>query len=135
MSGDFDAFAEVFHLPQTLGTIEGTLHINTRDDLRAVFDRVHQNFVNRGVTHLLRFCEAASFRSETQMEATHVSHFMVGQLRINDPFPTFTTFEWIDNGWKITKTEYALDRSTPEGRAMIEASGQGPAPDPHNNNA
>lgn len=115
---DFEGFARCFHLPHVIETPERKTVLETRHDLRAVFDRVVEDYMRKQITDLVRVCDVAEFRSATRIEATHVTHMMSGSLRVTDPFPTFSVLEWIGAGWRISASQYAVDKNTTVGRAL-----------------
>lgn len=118
LGNDFDSFALHFHVPHTIETPDRKTVLKTRAALEAVFDTVVQDYADRQVTKLIRFCEVAEFRGPFKVEATHISHMMCGDLRVMDPYPSFTVLEFIDGRWKATSSQYAVDGNTNVGRAL-----------------
>lgn len=118
MDGNFDTFATCFHLPHTIETPDFKRVLETRADLKAVFDSVTDDYRRKRVTELIRICEVAEFKTETRIEATHITHMMSGNQRVNDPFPNFSVLEYIAGRWQATTTQYAVDNKTTVGRAI-----------------
>jgi len=118
LAGDFDGFSTAFHLPHTVDSPAGTYVLRAREDLRSVFQSVRKIFVAQGVTDLVRVCESAVFQSPTRVGATHVTHFMAKDRRVNNPFPTYSVLERHDGQWKIATSQYAMDPDSPEGRTL-----------------
>ncbi|QUJ75467.1 hypothetical protein KDD17_10830 [Sulfitobacter albidus] len=70
------------------------------------------------MTTLVRITEVAEFRSDTRIEATHMTHMMAGDLRVNDPFPNFSVLEFISGRWRIASSQYAVDARSHVDRAI-----------------
>ncbi len=111
MSGDFDALAAVYHVPQIMLTMAGPIHMETPEDLRRAFDGTLQHFKGLGVTELVRACVAAEYTSPTRIESTHVTELVKNGERLNEPFPVFSVLEKIGDGWSVTRAEYALEET------------------------
>jgi hypothetical protein len=121
MSGDFDAFAAVFHVPQTMATMAGPIHMETLDDMRRAFDDMHAHFKAVGVTEMVRSIVAAEYKSPTRIESTHVSDILHNGKRIGDPYPVYSILERIDGDWKVAGGEYALEATNGQALALSRA--------------
>jgi hypothetical protein len=121
LSGDFDAFAAVFHVPQVMATMAGPIHMETLDDMRRAFDEMHQHFKAVGVTQMVRTCVAAAYETPTRIQSTHVSDLLHNGKRLNEPYPVFSVIERIDGNWKVTGGEYALEPSNGQALALSRA--------------
>ena len=122
LSNDFETFAPCFHLPHLIETPDCKKVLENLDDMRVVFDRVSDDYHRRQVTNLVRICEVAEFRGDTRIEATHVTHMMCGNQRVVDPFPAFSVLEFIDGRWRVSSSQYAVDKHTAVGRALARAN-------------
>ncbi len=122
LTRNFETFAACFHLPHTLETPDHKRVLHSRRDLQNVFDNVTDDYRRKRITRLVRICEVAEFKSETRVEATHITHMMSGDQRVGDPFPNFSVLEFIDGRWQATATQYAVDKQTTFGRAISKAS-------------
>ena len=120
MKGDFDAFASVFHVPQHMATMAGSIYMETTEDMRRAFDEMHKYLQGIGATDLVRRCVAAEFKSPTRIEATHTSESLKGGQRLAGPYPGYSVLEKIDGHWKVTGSEYALEAN--DGQALAIAS-------------
>ncbi|MEQ6248775.1 hypothetical protein ABMC89_07790 [Sulfitobacter sp. HNIBRBA3233] len=118
LSGDFDRFMSCFHLPHCIETSDRKAVLETRDQMRAVFDRVVCDYRRKGVTDLVRVCDVAEFRGSDRIEATHTTHMMAGNYRVQDPFPAFCVIARVDGDWKLSASQYAVDNNTTVGRAL-----------------
>ncbi len=127
LSDDFDKFAACFQLPYFIATSDHKASIDTPEAFRELFDRTICDFRLKGVTDLVRVCESSEYRSETQIGSTHVTHLMCAAQRITDPYPTFSTIELIDGEWKITSSQYALDKNMAVGAALNALNANAPA--------
>ena len=121
MNGDFDAFAAVFHTPQMMATMTGPVHMETVEDMRRAFDEMHRHFKETGVTDMIREVVAADYTSDTRIESTHVSEVLRNGKRQAQPYPVFSVIEKIDGTWKVTASEYALEDSNGQARAIQQA--------------
>lgn len=120
LSNDFALFAQCFHLPHTIETGDNKRVLKTFAEMRAVFDSVVGDYARKRVTDLVRITEVAEFRSDTRIEAAHMTHMMSGDQRVTDPFPCFSVLEFIDDCWRSTASQYAVDTHTTVGRALAE---------------
>lgn len=118
LANDFDAFLEHFHLPHQIETGDCKRVLHTREEFRVVFDSVVEDYKLRRIDKLVRICEVAEFLSDTQIQATHTSHLMSGNLRVVDPFPCYSILDFIDGRWQISSSQYAVDKHTTVGRAI-----------------
>ena len=118
LNNNFNLFSQCFHVPHVIETAENKKVLKTLDDLEFVFDSVVEDYRRKRVTNLVRICDVAEFRSDTRVEATHITHMMSGDVRVADPFPVFSVLELIDGGWRGTSSQYAVDRDTTVGRAI-----------------
>lgn len=121
LSGDFDAFASVFHVPQTMVTMAGSIYMETVDDMRRAFDDMHSHFMAIGVTDIVRKCVSAEYKSPTRIESTHVSDLLHNGKRLKEPYPVFSTLEKIDGQWKVISGEYALEPTNGQALALARA--------------
>lgn len=119
LSGDFDAFACHFDLPHLISTTEGKTVVQTREEMRVMFERVAAEYARLQINNLIRICEVAEYRSPTHIEATHTSHMMSGDTRVLGPFPSFSILKCIDGQWKVSSSQYAFDKSTSLGEAIF----------------
>lgn len=119
LSGDFHAFAAVFHLPNTMTTLSGTVVVSDLAHLRRVFDGVREKFRCGGVTNLVRYVDAAKFRTPTQIASTHVSHLMSGSSLLEEPYPVFSIIELVDGVWKGVSSDYAVKPRGPQDNAIL----------------
>jgi ketosteroid isomerase-like protein len=118
MSGDFDALAAVYHVPQVIVTMAGPINMETPDDLRRAFDGTHQYFKGLGITEVIRACVAAEYTSPTRIESTHVTELVKNGERLNDPYPVFSVLEKKGGNWKVTRGEYALEATNGHALAL-----------------
>jgi len=118
LSGDFKAFMRCFALPHIIETPDKKTVLKTRSAMREVFNTVVQEYADRGVTDLIRICEVAEYRGPFRVEATHITHMMSGNHRVQDPFPGFSVLEFIEGRWQVSSSQYAVDKTTTVGRAL-----------------
>ena len=123
MQQDFESFAAVFGLPQTMTTEWREIRLVTRDDLKATFEQMCQHFQSLGVTELRRTCEAAEFHGPNRVEATHTSHVIANGHEVVPPYPVFSVLERVEGTWKITGSDYALSENDPQAQALYPKNG------------
>jgi len=129
MAGDFDRFAQHFHLPQTVTTFDSQSLLQTRQDVRQIFDNVRAHYRKIGVRELVRYCVAAEFKGPDKIEATHISHLMNGTRQLAEPSAGFSLLHRIEGRWMVKGSQYAIADSIGHGRALIISA----APLPHPN--
>jgi hypothetical protein len=118
LENDFDRFSNRFYIPHFIATAENKTVLETRQDLRELFNTAVAGYSRQRITNLARFCEVAEYRSDTRIEAMHITHLMSGNQRVAEPFPSFSVLEFIDARWQITSSQYALDKTTMFGNAI-----------------
>ena len=121
LSGDFKAFAAVFHVPQVMTTMAGSINMETIEDMRRAFDDMHLYFKTAGVTDMVRTCVAAEYKSPTLIETTHVSDILHSGKRLREPYPVFSILEKTNGDWKVTGGEYALESTNGQALALSRA--------------
>lgn len=118
LAGDFEAFSTAFQLPHFISTNDQKAVMETEADLREIFFRVREDYLRKRVTDLVRHCDVAEFRGPDTIEATHTTHLMAGNLRVNAPFPCYSILERKGGVWRIASSQYAVDKTTTVGHAL-----------------
>lgn len=118
LAGDFETFATAFQLPHFISTNDQKTVLETTADLRETFLRVREDYLRKQITDLVRHCDVAEFRGPDTIEATHTTHLMAGNLRVNDPFPCYSILERRGGVWRIASSQYAVDKTTAVGHAL-----------------
>ncbi len=121
MSGDFESFCSVFHVPQMMATLAGPVRMETREDMERAFNAMHSYFRNAGVNELRRESIDAKYISEDRIESTHVAETFCGDERITGPYVVFSVIERLDGVWKVSRSEYLLDATTGQAKAIAQA--------------
>lgn len=124
ISGNFEMMKSCFILPQGFSTFDGKRMVETEDQLRDVFNNVRDEYARQGVTKLIRTIVAATRKSDTQIEATHISHMFAGNLRISKPFPVFAVTRWTGTDWRVASSDYAVEPGTNHSRVLCGAVSQ-----------
>jgi len=119
VQGDFETFADCFLLPQDMETFEGRRSIETRDQMREIFEAVRQFHQRSGVTELVRHCVEAEFRTEDIVEATHESRLVAGERLIQRPYPVFSVLKRVDGVWRVASSQYAIVDAPGLNQALI----------------
>lgn len=118
LAGDFDALNACFNLPFTVETYDKKIRVRTVEDHRAIFKTMVDGYAMRGVTDIVRDCEAAEFITPTLIRSLHVSHVMAGTQRLDDYMPTLSTIEKIADRWCVTHAQYVGNTTQPVIRAI-----------------
>lgn len=121
MTGNFDAFLSVFHVPQHMETLGGPIFMETEEDMRRAFDQMHNHLRAVKITDLVRKVVASEYGSGTRIESTHTSEALQNGKRMSDPYPVFSVIEKIDGTWKVTRSEYALAPTSGQALALAHA--------------
>ena len=118
--GDFDTFCTCFSLPYEIETVQGFRSIDTRQDLYDTFQTVHALFTKLQVSIMARHCVSASFRSDSEVAATHETRLINRSgILVQDPFPAFSILKKsTDDHWKIASTSYVIVDSDDLNRAL-----------------
>jgi len=106
---DFELFEDCFLLPHTITTFDTTYTLQTQDELRRAFFGNCDFFQKLHVTNIVRHCEMAQFEDENTVKAMHVTHLMSGQIRVKDPYPSFSVIVRMPDGWRVASSDYAVD--------------------------
>ncbi len=119
LAGDFDAFARHFLFPQVIETFEGRHRLNSRAELRAVFEAVCAQNRVIGLTDMVRTCIAAEFKDPDTIEATHVARLLSGTRLLQEPHTVFSILRRVGGTWKIASSQYAMREASPLRRALM----------------
>jgi uncharacterized protein (TIGR02246 family) len=106
---DFDAFAACFLLPQHVATHDGSRHLQTRDDLLAMFTSMRAFFAEKGATHLDRRSQAADHDGPDTIRATHESRLMAGDRVVQTAYPAYSILKRHEGVWKVAFSQYVVD--------------------------
>ena len=121
ISGSFDDFRAVFHVPQYMATMAGPIYMETEEDMRRAFDEMCKHLKGIGVTDLVREVVACEYTSATRIESTHTAELLRNGQRLSDPYPVFSVIEKVDGTWKVTGSEYALEPTNGQAMALAKA--------------
>ncbi|SEM75177.1 hypothetical protein SAMN05216227_100236 [Pseudorhodobacter antarcticus] len=108
MSGDFDLFAPHFLLPQYVKTFDGKRLLQTREDVRSVFDAVRAHFNKLQVTLLSRTCISAEFQDADTVFSTHETRLIARDVMVQQPYPVFSVLRRVGGVWLVADSEYAI---------------------------
>jgi hypothetical protein len=118
LEGDFETLSAAFQLPHFISTNDKQTVLETQADLYEIFHRVREDYLRKQVTDLVRHCDVAEFRGPDTIDATHTTHMMSGNRRVNEPFPCYSILERTDGVWRIASSQYAVDKTTTVGHAL-----------------
>ncbi|MEO1536672.1 MAG: hypothetical protein AAFR73_02980 [Pseudomonadota bacterium] len=139
-AGDFGSFRQHFAMPYVLETFDGMRLLQTRDELRTVFEAVHAFRVANGIVGAMRENVSAEYIDDTTIGATHVSQLMKrDDALFGRSYPSYSIIKYDGEAWRIQYCQYALQdldqlntaltvpqRKTPRNcAALSELSGRG----------
>ena len=107
-SGDFEAYAMRFALPNVVVSPQGSQTLGTRADLRRVFDGVRTVMADKGDAEMVRSVISAQFIGTTELLANHISCWMVDGVRIAAPYTCSGTAQLIHGRWQIVRSSYLV---------------------------
>ena len=123
MSEDFYALNACFHIPFMVETQDAKLMIDSEVMHRELFERLVEGYKSKGVTDILRVCEAAEFITPTEIRSLHTSHVMSGTQRVEGPVSTLATTKLFGDNWRIVSAQYVAEKAISVGRAVsLQAS-------------
>lgn len=105
---NFDLFMQWCALPHTITTFETLRTVRTVEEMEAVFEAQCDNFAAMQVTDMVRECKAAKFGSPDRIFSMHVTNLMAGDRRLLAPYPAFMVMDLVENGWRVSKSDYAV---------------------------
>ena len=109
-AGNFDAFLECFSVPLIMETFEGKCLLQTREDIKSVFDAMRAFRVDNAISRFVRENVAATFTDPDTLAATHVSRMLKdGDILFGRPYPAYSLFNRVGDAWKIHYCQYAID--------------------------
>lgn len=109
LSGDFDTFASCFELPQEMDTFHGRNLVETRDELRTIYDSVRQLYRSHGVTDMARHCVEAVFVNADTVRATHQARLLSGTELVLGPFWAMSVLRRDGDVWRVASCQYAIN--------------------------
>lgn len=118
MSGNFDMMRQCFEIPQEIQTFDGTKLINSVEELEATFRAIRAYHRRAGITEMVRHCLEAVFKGPDEVEATHVSRLLAGNVLVNGPHSVFSVLRRREGIWRIASSKYAIADSDELNRAL-----------------
>lgn len=118
LAGDFETFRSYFLLPHFISTLDRKITLETEDEMHATFLKVREDYLRKQVTELIRYCDVAEFRGNDRIEAMHTTHLMSGNRRVVEPYPSFAVMKRVSGVWRVSSSQYALEKTTSVGRAL-----------------
>jgi len=109
LNGDFQTYASCFHLPQRVETFDGLKLLETENDLKSVYESVHNWLLKMGATDFSRHILAAEFRGEDVLGVAYETRIMRDTELLADPYPNYGRIARIDGTWKIVDGMYATN--------------------------
>ncbi len=124
LSGNGEAMAKRFKLPQFVASPSGAIMVETQEDLNSLMSGIARAYKNLGVTRLRRFVVWAEFENPNLVHSITVSVPMRRRKIAQKPFPFEGSLERIDGFWKISDARYAVVEDDDLSKALV---GHGPS--------
>ncbi|CUH79980.1 hypothetical protein TRM7557_02681 [Tritonibacter multivorans] len=105
--GVFGDFERAFHLPQSLRSPLGPLHLKGRSDLRDLFVALRNQFRFLGVTLFDQRCVSADFRNTLNIDAACEARLVYAGTQLQPPFPTRLRFRMTGQDWQIIYCDFS----------------------------
>ncbi|MGP6089528.1 hypothetical protein [Antarctobacter jejuensis] len=120
-SGDFDAFARCFHLPNTLATIGGIRRLSNQQEMKQAFDEIRAHYDALDLGLLDRWIAAALFDGPDLIRSCHVTRFIDRGGAVTRPtVAALGRLERRDGGdWRISGTQYSVHQDSDYGKALL----------------
>ena len=104
---DFDLFSSRFVLPHPIGTFQGERLLETRDDIRAVFDAMCAEHDALGAIDLKRKTISARFLGDGRVQHTIETRLVLHGYSLSDEVIAHGTLRLMDHRWMIETSSYA----------------------------
>lgn len=108
LTGNFDLFESCFHLPHDITTSAGTHRVESREEFRAIFNKLGKGIRDRGITRYDRVSTSAKFVSDTEISATHDSFAYGADGELIDQTTAYAKIEFINRRWGVSAAEYTV---------------------------
>lgn len=118
LDNDFDTYALMLRVPHDVGSFNTGLRLETRQDLRLLFDNMRARFVQQGITDYLRTCLAAGFNSPTEILGAHETRLMNRTQVVEQPFPSKSILRLENGRWWVVASDNAIDPKSSIGRVL-----------------
>ncbi|MGB3245008.1 MAG: hypothetical protein WBB25_10765 [Sulfitobacter sp.] len=115
---DFDGLTKMIRVPHKVSSFGPVVPINTRSDLRGLFDNIRGYLLKNAITQYHRACLAAQFNSADEIEGMHETRLLVGAQLFEDPYPVKSVLRRIDDVWWVCESDNALEPDRGFGRVF-----------------
>lgn len=121
LCNDAEAILRYFLVPAEIQTYDGRQILQTRADIRRLFNAVSAHYSAIGVTDMARHCVEASFTDPKTVVAMHETRLITGSLIKRDPFATLSVLKLDGQQWKIASCNYAIEDQEEHNAALMSA--------------
>lgn len=111
LNSSFDVFLDRCHLPQTLGTFEGTRILATPEDIQTIFKGVCAHLKTIGALELRRRTIAARFIDADQLLYTFSSQYVLPGFQLTQESVAHGRLVRTEGRWKIADHDYATSNA------------------------
>ncbi|UWR23204.1 hypothetical protein [Sulfitobacter sp. S190] len=129
-AGDFDAYARMIAVPHEVSSFGPIARIETRADLRRLFDDIVTFQNTKAVTDYIRTCLAARFVADDRIEGVHETRLLSGTQVIEQPYPVRSILRLIDGNWMVCSSDNALEPDVGLGRILARNAQASDVPAP-----
>lgn len=104
---DFELFCSRFLLPHPIGTFQGERLLETRDDIKAIYDAMCVEHDTLGAIDLQRKTISARFLGDDRVLHTFETRLVLRGYSLSDEVVAHGTLHRVDDRWMIAASSYA----------------------------
>ena len=108
LTGDFDRFHPCFTIPTLLESYDGQVEVTSVEQCRAIFEDMRRYFKAKSVSDLVRQVVSAEYVADDRIHSTHEARMIAGSQLVQAPYPVLSTIDRTPDGWKISRSLYAI---------------------------
>jgi len=101
---DFETFAKCFRMPHTIGSLEGDTLVETREELRSIFDTMGAHYSALGALALKREAQEAVFVDKDNLRVMFTTQQVLPNQVLTNKISFYSEVERVGNDWQITLT-------------------------------
>ncbi|MEM7521057.1 MAG: hypothetical protein AAF307_08460 [Pseudomonadota bacterium] len=121
-SDDFEAYARMIRVPHEVRSFGPRVEINTRAELRVLFDGLRVSLARRGIKDYVRTCLAAKWVSPTEIIGTHETRMIANNQIVEEPYPVKSVLRHIDGAWWVCSSDNALGTDSDFGTVLAHSN-------------
>lgn len=115
---DFEDYARMIRIPHHISSYGPPVQLDTKADLRALFDNVRTHFANLEVTDYVRTCLSARFVKDDEIIGMHETRILIKTRTLEEPYPVQSRLRFHDDAWWVCESDNALEPERGFGRVL-----------------